>query len=94
LARYGGRRFPILAQAGILAAMPPDDFTDAERAALIAELKQIIAADPFPLSPRIRMLRAILEKLEATPARPQPYPAPKPAGTPSLLLTRKKGRRR
>jgi hypothetical protein len=70
------------------------DLTDAEKTALIAELKRIIAADPFPLSPRIRMLRAILEKLEPSPARPQPYPAPKPAGTPSLLLSRKKRGRR
>ena len=51
-------------------------------------------ADPFPLSPRIRKLRAILAKLEPPAARPQPFPAPKPAGEPSLLLTRKKGRRR
>jgi hypothetical protein len=70
------------------------ELDDTEKAALIAELKRIIAADPLPLSPRIRMLRAILEKLEPSPARPQPYPAPKPAGTPSLLLSRKKRGRR
>jgi hypothetical protein len=74
--------------------MPAPDFTDADKATLAALLKQTIAADPFPLSPRVRQLRAILEKLEPTPARPQPYPAPKPAGEPSLLLARKKGRRR
>jgi hypothetical protein len=56
-------------------------------------LKQTIAADPFPMSPRIRTLRVILDKLEPPP-RPQPLPSPKPAGTPSLLLTRKKKRRR
>jgi hypothetical protein len=27
-------------------------------------LKQTIAADPFPLSPRVERLRAILDKLE------------------------------
>jgi hypothetical protein len=70
------------------------ELDDAEKAALIAELRRIISADPFPLSPRIRMQRAILEKLEPTPARPQPYPAPKPAGEPSHVLARKKGRRR
>jgi hypothetical protein len=56
-------------------------------------LKQTIAADPFPMSPRIRTLRVILDKLEPPP-RPQPLPSPKPAVTPSLLLTRKKKRRR
>jgi hypothetical protein len=74
--------------------MPPVELYDTEKAALTAELKRLIAADPFPLSPPIRQLRAILAKLQPAQARPQPYPAPKPAGTPSLLLTRNKGRRR
>jgi hypothetical protein len=43
---------------------------------------------------RIRTPRAILAKLEPPPPRPQPFPPPKPASEPSLLLTRKKGRRR
>jgi hypothetical protein len=73
--------------------MPTLDLTDDEKAALITELQRIIAADPFPLSPLVRQLRAILAKLEPPTARPQPYPAPKPAGTPSLLLAMK-GRRR
>ena len=66
------------------------DFSDGDRSTLAVLLRQTIAADPFSLSPRIRQLRAILAKLEPPPARPQPYPAPKPAGEPSLLLTRKK----
>jgi hypothetical protein len=66
---------------------------DAEKAALAALLRQVIAADSFPLSLRIRTLRTILAKLEPPPARPQPYAAPKPAGEPSLLLSRKKRRR-
>jgi hypothetical protein len=40
-------------------------FNDAEKATLAALLKQTIAADPFPMSPRVRQLRAILEKLGA-----------------------------
>ena len=70
------------------------DLDDAEKAALIAEVKRIIAADPFPLSPRVRTLRGILDKLQPPSPRAEPYPAPKPADTPSLLLARKKGRRR
>jgi hypothetical protein len=43
-----------------------------EKAALIALLKKTIAADPFPLSPRIQQLRSILAKLEPPPPWPQP----------------------
>jgi hypothetical protein len=74
--------------------MPTLELDDDEKAALVALLKRTIAADPYPLSPRVRRLRAILAKLQPPSARPQPHPAPKPAGTPSLLLARKKGRRR
>jgi hypothetical protein len=63
---------------------------DADLAVLVALLKHTIAADRYPLSPRVKRLRAILDKLKPPPPRPQPYPPPKPAGTPSLLLTRKK----
>jgi hypothetical protein len=70
------------------------ELDDGEKAMLAALLKQTIAADPFSMSQRLRQLRAILEKLEPPATRPQPYPVPKPAGTPSLLLARKKGRRR
>jgi len=35
--------------------------------ATLALLKQTIAADPFPMSLRVRQLRAILEKLEPSP---------------------------
>jgi hypothetical protein len=50
---------------------------DAEKAALAALLRQVIAADPFPMSPRIRRLRAILDELEPPAARPQPFPGPR-----------------
>jgi len=39
------------------------DLDDAEKAALIAVLKQAIAADPFPMSARTKVLRGILAKL-------------------------------
>jgi hypothetical protein len=39
------------------------ELTDDEATALAAHLRQAIAGDPFPLSPRLRPLRAILAKL-------------------------------
>ena len=51
----------------MLSAMP--DLDDADRTVLIALLHQVIAADPVPLSPRVRRLREILAKLEP-PAQP------------------------
>jgi hypothetical protein len=68
------------------------ELDDAERVALAADLRRVIAADPFPLSPRIR-LRTILAKLKAPAPRPQPFPAPKPAGEPSHVLHKKRPRR-
>jgi hypothetical protein len=70
------------------------ELDEGEKAALVELLKRTIAADPFPLSPGVRTLRGILDKLQPPSRRAAPYPAPKPAGTPSLLLARKKGRRR
>ena len=69
------------------------ELDDADLAVLVALLKQTIAADPLPLSPRIRQLRAILAKLEPSASRPQPYPAPKSIGERSHVLRRKRGRR-
>jgi hypothetical protein len=60
--------------------MPSHDLADADKAALIELLRETIAADRYPLSPRIRKLRAILAKLEPVPPRPEPFPPPKPAG--------------
>jgi hypothetical protein len=62
---------------------PMPDLTDAEKTALIAELRR--NADPFPLSPRIRTLRAILDKLQPPSPRAEPYPAPKSACVPVRL---------
>jgi hypothetical protein len=49
------------------------DLNDDEAAALISELADITGSDRYPLSPRIRTLRAILAKL-----RPEPVPQPAP----------------
>ena len=54
--------------------MPPPELDDADSAALVELLRQTIAADRYPLSPRIRKLRAVLAKL--VPPRPEPLPRP------------------
>ncbi len=49
------------------------DLDDAERAALVELLAETIATHRFLLSPRVRMLRAILVKLGNGPDPAQPY---------------------
>ena len=68
-------------------------FDDDERAALTALLKATIAADRYPMSPRLRMLKRVLDKLEPPAPRSEPIPPPKPPGEPSLALRRKQRRR-
>ena len=70
----------------------PLDLDDTERAALIELLVDAIERDRFKLSPRVKMLRAILGKLGVGSAPAMPYPPPKPPGEPSWAQ-RKKGRR-
>jgi hypothetical protein len=67
------------------------DLDDDQRAAVIALLKRAIAESRYPLSPEIRTLKRALEKLEPAPARPQPLPAPRPGGEPSLLYRKLRG---
>jgi hypothetical protein len=52
------------------------DLTDAEAEALAQELAGIIDSARYPLSPRIRTLRAVLDKLRPEPAR-EPLTPPK-----------------
>ena len=63
----------------------------ADRAALIALLRTTIAADRFPLSPRIRRLKVILSKLEPPAAPISAHPVSRRPGKPSMML--RKGRR-
>ena len=74
--------------------MPLPDLTEADRAILVEVLRETIAADRFPMSPRVRSLKAILAKLDPTAETPavSPYPAPRLSSLPSLLLARKRGR--
>src|SRR5437879_2420085 len=52
------------------------DLSDEQTAALTQELHDIIENDRYPLSPRVRTLRAILAKLRPGPVR-EPLPPPK-----------------
>jgi hypothetical protein len=50
------------------------DLSDDEAAALAQLLRRTINDDPYPLSPRLAPLKAILEKLN--PPQPPPEPTP------------------
>jgi hypothetical protein len=52
------------------------DLSDEEAAALVALLTRTIDGDRYPLSPRIRTLKAILGRLRPQPVR-EPLPPPK-----------------
>lgn len=69
------------------------DLDDSEKTALVELLGGTIAADRFPLSPRVKVLRAILAKLGvgSAPAVPH-YPPPKPPGERSVVLAKKRRR--
>ncbi len=52
------------------------DLDDSDKAALVVLLKQAIAADPFPMSARIKLMRGIIAKLQSGPARANGSAAP------------------
>ena len=61
-----------------LPAMARLVLSDEERDELVRALREMIDGDRFPLSQRVRRLKAILDKLDPSPARPKPSPTPKP----------------
>jgi hypothetical protein len=65
------------------------DLSDEETAALLRELNDIIAADRFPFSPRILMLKAIRAKLRPEPVR-EPLPSPKHHHPPRAVAARRR----
>ena len=68
--------------------LSPEDY-----AAIAALLRDTIAADRFPLSPRVRGWMSILDKLE--PPRPRvPLPPLKPPGEPSMVGAGMRGTKR
>ena len=48
------------------------DLSDGEAAALAQLLRRTINDDPYPLSPRLAPLEAILAKLDSPQPRPRP----------------------
>jgi len=54
------------------------DLTDEEAAALLGLLNRVMADDRYPLSPRIRLLRAIRAKFPGAPPEPPPARPPTP----------------
>jgi hypothetical protein len=69
------------------------NLTDDDIATIVRLLRGTIAADPYPLSPRIKRLKAILAKLDWSAAseerpKPLPSPVPRPVYKPSVLARR------
>ena len=65
------------------------DLSDDEAAALTQELHDIVESDRYPLSPRIRTLRAILDKLGPEPTR-EPLPPIKNYDPPRATAARRR----
>jgi hypothetical protein len=68
------------------------DLTAAAAAILIELLRETIAADRFPLSPKVKRLKAILDKLDPPSPRPAPFTPPKPPADRSMALGKKRRR--
>ena len=72
------------------------NLTDDERATLTKLVRNMIVADPYPLSPRIRRLKALLAKLDpnaATQAAAEPLPPPKAWVNSSIGQRKRRARR-
>jgi hypothetical protein len=68
------------------------ELDEADKKMLAELLRETIERDHFPLSPKIKSLKAILAKLNPPAPRPEPLPPPTPPGERSTALT--KNRRR
>jgi len=76
-----------------ISAAMTTNLTDRDRADLARFLREAIEADRFPLSPRVRRLKRCWRRSIPAPAPAvTPYPAPKPPGEPSHLMTKKRRR--
>jgi hypothetical protein len=65
------------------------DLTDDETAVLTRLLTNTIDADRYPLSPRIRALKGILDKIEPPPVS-EPLPPPKVYAPPRASTARRR----
>ena len=70
------------------------DLTPDDKAAIASLLRHTIAADRFPLSPRVRRWQAIIDKLEPPAPKREPLPPLKPPGEPSIVVARMRGTKR
>jgi hypothetical protein len=69
------------------------NLTDRDRADLARFLREVIDADRWPFSPRVRRLKEPLAKIDPTPSTAvTSYPAPKPSERPSFVLAKKRRR--
>ena len=66
------------------------DITAEEAAALAALLRRTIADDRYPLSPRVRTLQSILDRIEPPPVR-EPLPPRKHYEPPRAKASRRRG---
>jgi len=74
-----------------LPAIAQLDLTDEERDELARALREMIDGDRFPMSSRVRRLKAILDKVDPPPARSSaPFPPPKPPAEPSHAQRRRR----
>jgi len=67
------------------------DLTDDERLVLAALLRRTIEDDRYPLSPRLRPLKAILAKLDPPAPRPELPPPLRAYMAPSTRRRRRRG---
>jgi hypothetical protein len=65
------------------------NLSDDEDAALVALLTRTVADDRYPLSPRVRTLKAILAKLRPEPVR-DPLPPPKVYAPKAMVTNRRR----
>ncbi len=81
-----------------LASLPPHnsivppDLTDDDKAVIVELLRETVERDRFPLSPKVKRLKAVLAKLAPPAPRPEPMPPPKPPGERSSVLAKKRRR--
>ena len=87
--RFAFEAFPSHIPDTMQPDLSPEDY-----AAIAALLRDTIAADRFPMSPRIKRWRAILNKLDPPVPKPAPFPPLKPPGAPSMLMAKKQAWRR